>query len=119
MAGAPFKPRIITATDADLAADRMVNLPGSYHSWAPLNASGQWVMQVVSFKAAGVSTVPFVNSVTPNSGAIAGGTAVTITGIDFATGATVTFGGVAATNVVVVNSTTITATTPPAVAPVP
>ena len=111
-AGAPFNTRIITATDADLAADRMVNLPGSYHSWAPLNASGQWVMQVVTFKAAGVSTVPFVHSVTPNSGAIAGGTAVTITGIDFATGATVTFGGVAATNVVVVNSTTITATTP-------
>ena len=49
MAGAPFNTRIITATDADLAADRMVNLPGSYHSWAPLNASGQWVMQVVTF----------------------------------------------------------------------
>ena len=37
---------------------------------------------------------------------------MTITGTNFAAGATVTFGGAAATNVVVVNSTTITATTP-------
>ena len=50
--------------------------------------------------------------VSPNSGSTAGGTAVTITGTNFAAGATVTFGGTAATNVVVVNGTTITATTP-------
>ena len=48
----------------------------------------------------------------PNSGSTLGGTAVTITGTNFAAGATVTFGGSAATSVVVVNSTTITATTP-------
>ena len=55
---------------------------------------------------------PTVSSVSPNSGSTLGGTAVTITGTNFAAGATVTFGGTAATNVVVVNSTTITATTP-------
>ena len=55
---------------------------------------------------------PTVSSVSPNSGPVAGGTAVTITGTNFAAGATVTFGTAAATNVVVVNSTTITATTP-------
>jgi len=44
---------------------------------------------------------------------VAGGTAVTITGTNFAAGATVSFGTAAATNVVVANSTTITATTPP------
>ena len=60
--------------------------------------------------------VPTVSSVSPNSGPAAGGTAVTITGTNFAAGATVTFGGTAATNVVVVNSTTITATTPAAAA---
>jgi hypothetical protein len=43
---------------------------------------------------------------------VAGGTGVTITGTNFVTGATVTFGGTAATNVAVTNSTTITATTP-------
>ncbi len=80
MAGAPFTPRIMTSPDSDLAADRIVNVPGSYHSWAPLNASGQWVMQVVTFRAAAASTVPFVSSVSPNSGSAAGGTAVTITG---------------------------------------
>jgi len=55
---------------------------------------------------------PTVSSVTPNTGSTAGGTSVTITGTNFATGATVTFGATAATNVVVVNSTSITATTP-------
>jgi hypothetical protein len=55
---------------------------------------------------------PTVSSVSPNTGSTSGGTSVTITGSNFATGATVTFGGAAATNVVVVNSTTITATTP-------
>ena len=55
---------------------------------------------------------PTVTSVSPNSGTTAGGTAVTITGTNFATGATVTFGAAAATNVVVSSSTTITATSP-------
>ena len=55
---------------------------------------------------------PTVTSVSPNTGTTNGGTAVTITGTNFAAGATVTLGGTAATNVVVVNSTTITARTP-------
>ncbi|MGC1294687.1 MAG: IPT/TIG domain-containing protein, partial [Alloacidobacterium sp.] len=110
--GAPFTSRVITASDSDIAEDRVVNVPGSYHSWAPLNASGAWVMQVVTFRAVAQSAVPFVTSVSPSSGAVAGGTAVTITGTNFAAGATVTFGSTAATSVVVVNSTTITATTP-------
>lgn len=52
-----------------------------------------------------------VTSITPSSGTAAGGTAVTITGSNFATGATVTIGAVALTGVTVVNSTTITGTT--------
>ena len=48
---------------------------------------------------------PTVTSVSPEQGYDAGGTAVTITGTNFASGATVTFGSAAATNVVVVNST--------------
>ena len=55
---------------------------------------------------------PTVSSVSPNNGPTTGGTAVTITGTNFAAGATVTFGSAAATNVVVVSSTSITATTP-------
>jgi len=55
---------------------------------------------------------PTISSVSPTGGPIAGGTAVTITGTNFAAGATVTFGGVSATGVVVVSATSITATTP-------
>src|SRR5580704_6894048 len=55
---------------------------------------------------------PTVSSVSPNSGPTLGGTAVTIAGTNFAAGATVTFGATAATNVVVVSGTQITATTP-------
>lgn len=57
-------------------------------------------------------TGPTVASVSPNSGPTGGGTSVTIAGTNFASGATVTFGGVAATNVTVVTSTSITLTTP-------
>lgn len=56
-----------------------------------------------------------VASISPATGPSAGGTAVTITGTNFAAGATVSFGFGAASHVVVVNSTTITATTPPSV----
>ena len=57
---------------------------------------------------------PTVTAVSPSSGSTAGGTAVTITGTNFAVGATVTFGASAASNVVVVSATQITATTPAA-----
>ena len=58
------------------------------------------------------AVVPTVSSVSPNSGPAAGGTAVTIMGTNFAAGATVMLGGAAASNVVVVSGTQITATTP-------
>jgi plastocyanin len=54
-----------------------------------------------------------VTDVSPTAGVIAGGTQITISGTGFESGATVTVGGVAATNVTFVNSATITATTPP------
>ncbi len=57
-------------------------------------------------------TLPAITGISPTSGTVAGGTEVTITGIGFADGATVTFGGKPATDVVVVNPSTITATTP-------
>ena len=54
---------------------------------------------------------PTITSVVPAAGPAAGGTAVTISGTGFITGAGVVVGGVAATGVTVVNSTTIAATT--------
>jgi hypothetical protein len=55
---------------------------------------------------------PTVTSVNPTSGSTAGGASITITGTNFVSGATVTVGGAACTNVVVVNSTEITCATP-------
>jgi len=62
--------------------------------------------------AACIASALSVTGVAPQSGATTGGTAVTITGGGFVSGATVSFGGAAATSVVVVNATTITAHVP-------
>ena len=64
-----------------------------------------------SFEDIAIIVAPTVTSIIPTSGLTTGGTSVTITGKNFRAGATVTIGGVAATNVVVVSKTTITATT--------
>ncbi len=53
-----------------------------------------------------------VTSVAPNFGTVTGGNSVTINGTNFVSGAGVTFGGTAATNVVVVSAIKITAKTP-------
>jgi hypothetical protein len=55
---------------------------------------------------------PSVTGVSPNTGATSGGTVVTITGSGFTGASAVTFGGVNALSFTVVNSTTITATSP-------
>jgi hypothetical protein len=55
---------------------------------------------------------PALTSISLASGPVSGGTAVTITGTGFASGATVTFGGAAASGVSVVSAASITATTP-------
>ncbi|MBN1318726.1 MAG: IPT/TIG domain-containing protein, partial [Anaerolineales bacterium] len=59
-----------------------------------------------------VEDAPVVTSVTPNHGPSGGGTLVTISGSNFKIGASVTFGGDSASNVVFVNSNQITCTTP-------
>jgi subtilase family serine protease len=56
--------------------------------------------------------VPVVSSVSPSSGSTAGGTSVTITGSGFTGATAVSFGGAAATSVVVKSGTKITATSP-------
>lgn len=62
--------------------------------------------------ATGGAPAPTVTSVSPSTGTTAGGTSVAITGTDFVNGATVKFGGVAATSVVFNSATSLTATTP-------
>jgi hypothetical protein len=59
-----------------------------------------------------VTPPPTVNSVSPSSGSTLGGTVVTLTGTVFTGATAVIFGGRPAASYCVVNSTTITATTP-------
>jgi hypothetical protein len=110
-AGSGFTSRIITAPDGDIAEDKIVTTAGSNSATATLGSAGPWVMQMVTFSSS-PGPAPTVSSVSPNTGSTAGGTVVTITGTNFVTGATVTFGGTLATNVTVVLGTQITATTP-------
>ena len=110
-AGSGFTSRVITTPDGDIAEDEAVTAAGSNSATAKLSSSGPWVMQMATFSAVS-GPLPTVSSVVPGSGSTAGGTAVTITGTNFVAGAVVTFGSTAATNVSVVNGTTITATTP-------
>jgi hypothetical protein len=53
-----------------------------------------------------------VSGVAPNNGTIAGGTSVTISGNNFLNGLSVSFAGAFATNVTLINSSTISALTP-------
>ena len=55
---------------------------------------------------------PIISSVTPSFGPAAGGTAITILGSSLSTVTSVTIGGVAATNVMVVSATVVTAVAP-------
>ena len=57
-------------------------------------------------------TAPIISSVTPSFGPAAGGTAITILGSSLSTVTSVTIGGVAATNVVIVSATVVTAVAP-------
>jgi formylglycine-generating enzyme required for sulfatase activity len=84
----------------------------------PAGAAGEASIAIVSAAGSTLVPTPFsyvlqsITSVSPNIGIYSGGTAITITGT-FLSGATsVKVGGVPATNVVSVDSTTVTAVTP-------
>lgn len=57
------------------------------------------------------TTPPTVTSISPSSGSTAGGTSVIITGVGFTEATGVTIGGVAATSVIVLSDTSVTAVT--------
>jgi hypothetical protein len=50
--GPSFTSRVLTAPDGDIAEDRMVSVVGPYSATAPVSPAGQWIMQLVAFKAA-------------------------------------------------------------------
>ena len=84
----------------------------------PAGTMGDAPISIVSSNATSLAPTPFtyvlqsITSVSPNNGVYSGGTAITITGT-FLSGATIVkIGGVPATNVVAVDSNTVTAVTP-------
>jgi len=76
------------------------------------NPGGQTGTLTGGFTYSAPAPAPTVTGVSPNSGPAAGGTSVTVTGTNFVAGATVTFGGISASNVSVTSGTTLTAVTP-------
>lgn len=60
----------------------------------------------------GTASQTVIRSVAPATGPAGGGTSVTITGLGFASGSVVRFGGIAARQVTVISPTVITAVTP-------
>jgi hypothetical protein len=75
------------------------------------NVDGQTGSLANSFTYIAASP-PAVTAITPSSGSTLGGTPIIVVGTGFGNGATVTIGGLSATNITFVNSTTIVATTP-------
>ena len=65
-----------------------------------------------TYSGSGSTTTLTATAVTPNTGPTSGGTAITVTGTGFVSGATVLIGGTPATSVSVASSTRITARTP-------
>lgn len=75
------------------------------------NPDGRSGSLVSGFEYLAAVQSPTVSSINPTSGLTTGGTSVTVTGANFVNGASLALGGVAATNVNVSSSTSLTATT--------
>jgi len=96
---------------------------------APAGAAGTTVDLQVAVAGRSVTAVaaytysalalPAISALNPASGLMAGGTAVTITGVNLNGTTAITFAGVAATSVNVVNSTTVICVTPAYTGPNP
>jgi hypothetical protein len=93
---------ITAVTPANSAGPVTVLVSGPLGSVGGLNAAFNYTL-----------TPPVVTALAPNTGAASGGTTFTISGSGFVAGATVTVGGLAASNVIVVSPNQIVATTPP------
>lgn len=94
----------------DNASDVDPHPTNALHSWSLTIQPTTFICAV--FVPPTQPTLPTVTSINPTSGDKAGGTTVTIKGTNFGGTTSVMFGDQPATNVMVVNSTTITAVTP-------
>lgn len=93
--------------------------PTQVRATTPPGTAGQAAIAVTTPAGTSLAPSPFnyvlqsVNSISPSSGSYSGGTSITISGQYLSGTTAVTIGGVPVTNLVVVNSTTVTAVTPP------
>jgi hypothetical protein len=121
--GTGFVPGATVQFGSTAGADVVVNSSTSITAASPAesagtvdvhvtNADGQSAVNAPADQFTYITPSPTVSVVNPNSGSTAGGTSVTITGTNFAAGATVKFGTTAGTGVVVNSSTSITAVSP-------
>ena len=124
----------ITISGTNLSAASSVTIDGVAVTSIVINGAGTQIAAVTPAGSAGAknlsvttaggtatkvgaftytnATLPTIASVIPNSGVLSGGTAITITGTNLTGATSVKIGGVAATSVVVVSATSITAVTP-------
>jgi hypothetical protein len=72
--GDPFVPRLVTSSE--VGEDRVVNVTGTYSADAPLTNAGNWVMQMVTFKALSSGTADIGLSASPNSASVITGNSV-------------------------------------------
>jgi large repetitive protein len=63
--GGGFTQRLLTSPDGDIAEDKLVTVTGSYSATAA--ASGQWIMQMVAFRAAGTGGTGVAPAITSAS----------------------------------------------------
>ena len=121
---------VITITGANLTSTYEVTVggasctnvavlsPTSVRATTPAGSPGPASIAVRTLAGTTLASAPFtylqssISSVVPSLGIYTGGTAITITGTNLSGATSVTVGGVPATNVVAVSSTTVTAVTP-------
>jgi formylglycine-generating enzyme required for sulfatase activity len=121
----------ITITGTGLASTSSVTIGGApcpgftvlsptqVRATTPPGTAGQAAIAVTTPTGTSLAPTPFtyvvqtVTSISPSSGGYPGGTPITITGQYLAGTTALTIGGVPAADLVVVNSTTLTAVTPP------
>lgn len=120
--GSAFQSGATVAIGGTAASNTTVVDSTTITATAPAHAAGTFDVVVTNFDGRSATLAasftytatpaPGLSGVNPTSGPAGGGTSVTISGANFTSGATITFGGTAASNVIVVNASTITATTP-------